>query len=172
MQARKCRRSVRDEQTDGPCGNRQTENAAGERQQRALAEEVANDPESACTERPANGDLALARVGSHQEQIRHVRRRHEHHDADRGEQNPQRTGNAADRRVYQPSAGEHEPRFDVPDGMEVARKGIHDVADQTVQFCARAVERHAVPQPRDALVAPQSEAHLSRQRFCNPHVDA
>ena len=62
------------------------EAAAGQREQQGLGEELTDQPSARRAERAANGELALSRRRLRQQQIRHVRARHQQQKADRAEQ--------------------------------------------------------------------------------------
>ena len=85
---------------DLPCGEAQEEAAAqhserktgdapGEGKQEALGEELTGEPEAAGTDRGANSDLAGARSGAGQQEVRDVEAGDEQHHADGAEQHQQ-----------------------------------------------------------------------------------
>ena len=56
------------------------------REHEALDHELPDEPPAAGAERGADADLALARAGAREQQVRDVRARDQQHDADRAEQ--------------------------------------------------------------------------------------
>ena len=67
----------------------------------ALGEQLPNQPRPAGAERGANRDLALARRGPRQQQVRDVDTRNQQHEADGAEQQPERLANIAHHRLVQ-----------------------------------------------------------------------
>ena len=77
-------------------GPRRPERAAGEREQRALDEQLAYDAPAGGAERRAHGHLVAPRRRAHQEHVRGVRTgNQQHHDGDEHERDPDGVGQAA-----------------------------------------------------------------------------
>ena len=115
---------------------------------------------AARAERAADSDFALAGLGAHQEQVRDVRARHEQHEGDRAEQNPQGTRDVPMRSFsgsgVATSLGAHARRAGQPGTpwYSVARVSI------SRSCSAAAVATVAPAQPRDGGVRPQIRSPL------------
>jgi hypothetical protein len=66
------------------------DDAAHEREQEALGEQLTNDPAAAGTDRQTDRDLPFARRGSSEQEVGHVRAGDQQHQADRRHQHEQR----------------------------------------------------------------------------------
>ena len=72
------------------CASRAPQTAPNRRDQQALGQQLADDAPARRADRQPHGDLALARGGARQHQVREIRAGDEQHEAGRGEQQPQR----------------------------------------------------------------------------------
>src|SRR6267378_2313179 len=92
-----CRRQ-RNQSRYAPERSQYSKAAAAERKQGCFGKELTDQPPSRRTERGANGELTLSHRRLCQQQIRHVRARHQQQKSHRAEQDQQRcTGLAGDR---------------------------------------------------------------------------
>ena len=76
--------------------DRRAEHAAGQREQRRLEQEFADQPAGGGAERDAHGDFVLSIEATHQGEERHVRAGDQQHEADGGQQHPQHGRRATD----------------------------------------------------------------------------
>jgi hypothetical protein len=70
------------EETDGTCGEGDSECASGEREDEAFGEELTNDAEARGSEGLADGEFAGADGGACEEEIRYVGTGNEQHESD------------------------------------------------------------------------------------------
>ena len=80
-------------ESHGAPGQAEPDHAAGDREQHALGEEVAGETRGCRAERLAHGHLTLPCIGADEKEVRDVRARHEQHEPDRCQQDPQRASN-------------------------------------------------------------------------------
>ena len=96
-------RDRRDQRLDAPLRQKQSQTAAEQSQQRALDQQLPDQPEASSAQRRADGDLFLPCRSARQQQVRHVRAGDQQHETDRAEQHEQQ-------------------RFDLPDDLVVQRR--------------------------------------------------
>src|SRR5439155_24082044 len=73
-----------------PVRDDQTDRAAERSEHDAFRQQLTNNAGARCTERAANGDLALANGAAREEKIRHVGARNQQHEGDRAGEYEQR----------------------------------------------------------------------------------
>ena len=93
-------------------------------------------------ERLAHGHLTPPCIGAYQKEVRDVRARHEQHEPDRCQQDPQRASDLADDGVLQRQRGGDPPTMIGRHAREVRQELGH--------LGASARERGAITQPRHA----------------------
>ena len=75
---------------DGPC-ERESNHSAGEREDEALGEELAYDPETTSSEGAAHGELFAAGSGAAELKVRKIYRNDEENESDRRPEDEKRT---------------------------------------------------------------------------------
>jgi hypothetical protein len=161
LQARQIRRPENLEPEEATLREPEAEQATHEREQHALDEQAPDDSAPFSAERRPNGEFLLSSVGPHEQEVRHIGARHEHHDADRSHQHPEHVGDVADDILLQGSEGGrnaealvHLP-IDTLRGWPRGHPERHHPGDVGI----RLFDGHAGFQPRDALVA-EARQHL------------
>ena len=84
-----------------PKAEQHAQDAPGDGEQDAFGEELADDAGAAGSQGGADGKLALAAGGAHQQQVGHVGAGDQQHQADGAQQHEQRFAGVADDRVAQ-----------------------------------------------------------------------
>src|SRR5579872_2610982 len=95
----------RGEYSDGPCGEEDAEDSAGEREPERFGEELARQPAPARAERDSNGEFLATRGGTRDQKSSDVRARDEQQKADGCEQRQERRTHVADERVGEGNHG-------------------------------------------------------------------
>ena len=101
VQPRQICRRQRNQSRHAPERSQYAKAAAGQRKQECFGQELTDQPSARRTERAANGELALSHRRLRQQQIRHVRARHQQQESHGAEQDQQRRASLARDRVLQ-----------------------------------------------------------------------
>ena len=101
VQPRQICRRQRNQSRHAPERSQHAERAAGQRKQEGFGEELTDQPSARRAERAANGELVLPHRRLCQQQIRHVRARHQQQESHGAEQDQQRRASLAGDRVLQ-----------------------------------------------------------------------
>ena len=153
----------RDQQTNTAPGEREAKRAADHSEQRALRQEVARQPSRAGAERATDRDFTVTRFRANEEQVGDVRARHEQHEADRREQDPERAGDVADERIV------HRQRRG--DDARLIRSHASELFDQARDLRARRCDRCVVAQPGDGLDGEQKRRRRACRLCRQPQLD-
>ena len=94
-----------EQQADADESENEAQQASGQRERKALGQQLADDLEASGAERGAGCEFALSYRGAHQQEIGDVGAGNEKNEADRAEQNQQRLPGIADRSI--PAARRH-----------------------------------------------------------------
>jgi len=145
VDARESVRQTRQHGPQHPPRRDQSGDAAGEREEKALHDELARQAARAGPERRAHGDLRLPRHAPKEQQVRHVRARDGEHDGHRDEEHDQgRAGVADDDVLEPPHDGRRALRCVVlRPHLEVIRQGLH--------LARRLLDRRVGPQSPDQV---------------------
>ena len=141
VQSRNRFRSKRDQRVEAPRRKQHAENAAGEREQQSLGEQLPQDAPAPAAERSADGELALACRAACEQHAGDVRASDEEHQYDRAEQRLQRRPHRTDQIVEQRDGALRPPR--------VVGQPRRDPRSYHRQIGLRVSERHSGLQPRE-----------------------
>ena len=155
LEARQARGRQGDQSADSGQRPHDAEDAAGEGKQEGFGQELAHQPSAWRPESAADGELAVAHRGLREQQVRHVRARHEQQESHRAEENQQRPARFPRDRVLE--------RLDRPVHEKVVAllaRSFVDPACDRADVPVRLRDRHTAAQAPDGAAVVRSTARV------------
>ena len=164
--ARKIERQEREDGARAPGGDEEPEPAAEEREEKALGEELPEEPLAPGAEGDADRELAGPAARAREEEVGHVGAGDEEDERDRAEEDEEERPHVSDHRVGE----RHQARAGALVGVGI---GEGETARDAVEVGLRLRDRHAGSQPPDAVDAEAGAAVLQERVLPLPdrHVD-
>ena len=155
VQPRQVCRRQRHQSGHAPERSQHAQAAAGQRKQERFGEELTDQPSARRAERAANGELTLLHRRLCQQQVRHVRARHQQQESHGAEQDQQRRASPARDRVLQ--RDHHAIREKVV--ALLARRVVNAPRDRA-DVSIRLLDSHAVAEAPDRVVVVRRPARV------------